>query len=185
MAVILGIVDFSPVGEASFFSMPKFVLPFKDYSLNFGALVTVAPVALVTLCEHIGDHTSLGNIIGKDLIKDPGLDRTLLGDGIATFVDMTPGTTYRILEIEAPKGYELANVDNSAVIKLDRKGYAKGSATIINQTKKLEGSTAQAELIIEIQTGRKLIRYGLIIAGTLILIAGLMITLIYVSKKRK
>ena len=86
MAVILGLVDFSPVGDASFFSMPKFIIPFKDYSLNFGALITIAPVALVTLCEHIGDHTSLGNIIGKDLIKDPGLDRTLLGDGIATFV---------------------------------------------------------------------------------------------------
>ena len=86
MAVILGIIDFSPIGDASFFSMPKFVIPFKDYSLNFGAIITIAPVALVTLCEHIGDHTSLGNIIGKDLIKDPGLDRTLLGDGIATFV---------------------------------------------------------------------------------------------------
>ena len=86
MAVIFGLIDFSPVGDASFFSMPKFILPFKDYSLNFGALVTIAPVALVTLCEHIGDHTSLGNIIGKDLIKNPGLDRTLLGDGIATFV---------------------------------------------------------------------------------------------------
>ena len=86
MAVIFGLIDFSPVGDASFFSMPKFILPFKDYSLNFGALVTIAPVALVTLCEHIGDHTSLGNIIGRDLIKEPGLDRTLLGDGIATFV---------------------------------------------------------------------------------------------------
>ena len=86
MACILGIIDFSPVGEATFFSLPKFVIPFKDYSLNFGAIITIAPVALVTLCEHIGDHTSLGNIIGKDLIKDPGLDRTLLGDGIATLV---------------------------------------------------------------------------------------------------
>ena len=86
MAVIFGIIDFTPVAKASFFSLPKFILPFKDYSLNFGALITIAPVALVTLCEHIGDHTSLGNIIGKDLIKDPGLDRTLLGDGIATFV---------------------------------------------------------------------------------------------------
>lgn len=86
MAVIFGIIDFTPVAKATFFSMPKFILPFKDYSLNFGALVTIAPVALVTLCEHIGDHTSLGNIIGKDLIKEPGLDRTLLGDGIATFV---------------------------------------------------------------------------------------------------
>lgn len=86
MAIILGIIDFSPIGEANFLSIPKFVIPFKDYSLNFGAIITIAPVALVTLCEHIGDHTSLGNIIDRDLIKDPGLDRTLLGDGIATFV---------------------------------------------------------------------------------------------------
>ena len=86
VAVILGLIDFGPVGEANFFELPKFVFPFKDYKPSFVALVTIAPVALVTLCEHIGDHTSLGNIIGKDLIKDPGLDRTLLGDGIATFV---------------------------------------------------------------------------------------------------
>ena len=132
--------------------------------------------------ENEGQYQEKANVFKED---EDGKVQFTLSHGIATFVDMTPGTTYRILEIEAPKGYELANVDNSAVIKLDRKGYAKGSATIINQTKKLEGSTAQAELIIEIQTGRKLIRYGLIIAGTLILIAGLMIALIYVSKKRK
>lgn len=86
VAVSLGMIDFKPVAEASFFSVPKFVFPFVNYELNFAALITIAPIALVTLCEHIGDHTSLGNIIGKDLIKDPGLDRTLLGDGIATFV---------------------------------------------------------------------------------------------------
>ena len=85
-AVILGMIDFKPVAEASWFSIPHFVIPFKDYKLNFAALMTIAPIALVTLCEHIGDHTSLSNIIGKDLIKEPGLDRTLLGDGIATFV---------------------------------------------------------------------------------------------------
>ena len=86
MAVILGMVDFKPVLEASFFSLPKFVFPFVDYKISFGALLTIAPIALVTLCEHIGDHKSLSNIIGKDLINDPGLDRTILGDGIATFV---------------------------------------------------------------------------------------------------
>ena len=86
VAVIFGLIDFKPVVEASFFGVPEFVIPFKDYKPSFIALVTIAPVALVTLCEHIGDHTSLGNIIGRDLIKDPGLDRTLLGDGIATFV---------------------------------------------------------------------------------------------------
>ncbi len=86
LSVILGLVDFAPVAEASFFSVPNFIIPFVNYAPNFSALITIAPIALVTLCEHIGDHTSLSNIIGKDLIKDPGLDRTLLGDGIATFV---------------------------------------------------------------------------------------------------
>ena len=86
VAVCLGMIDFSVVSKASWFSIPKFIIPFKDYKLNFNALITIAPIALVTLCEHIGDHTSLSNIIGKDLIKDPGLDKTLLGDGIATFV---------------------------------------------------------------------------------------------------
>ena len=85
VACCLGMVDFKPVLDAKFFAIPKFVIPFKDYKIDFAALVTILPVALVTLCEHIGDHTSLSNIIGRDLIKDPGLDRTLLGDGIATF----------------------------------------------------------------------------------------------------
>ena len=86
VALMLGMIDFTPVMEAKFFDMPNFVLPFVDYKLNFTALVTILPIALVTLCEHIGDHKSLSNIIGKDLIKEPGLDRTILGDGIATFV---------------------------------------------------------------------------------------------------
>ena len=86
LSIILGLVDFAPVLEASFFSMPSFVIPFVSYMPNFSALLTIAPIALVTMAEHIGDHTALGTIIGKDLLKDPGLDRTLLGDGIATFV---------------------------------------------------------------------------------------------------
>ena len=86
LAIFLGMIDFKTVAEASWFSLPKFNIIFKDYNIDFTALITIAPIALVTLCEHIGDHTSLSNIIGKDLIKDPGLDRTLLGDGIATLV---------------------------------------------------------------------------------------------------
>lgn len=85
-AVVLGIIDFTPVMEASFISLPEFILPFKDYTPSFGALLTIAPIALVTMCEHIGDHTSLSNIIDKDLLTDPGLDKTLMGDGLATIV---------------------------------------------------------------------------------------------------
>ena len=85
-AICFGLVDFSPVLEASFFSMPNFVVPFLNYTPNFSALLTIVPISLVTIAEHIGDHTALSTIIGKNLLKDPGLDRTLLGDGLATFV---------------------------------------------------------------------------------------------------
>lgn len=85
-AICFGLVDFKPVLEASFLSMPNFIIPFLSYTPSFSAILTIAPIALVTMAEHIGDHTALGAIIGKDLLKEPGLDRTLLGDGIATFV---------------------------------------------------------------------------------------------------
>lgn len=85
-ACLLGLVDFAPIAEAAFFSMPSFMLPFVHYTPSFGAILTIAPIALVTMAEHIGDHTSLSKIIGKDLLREPGLDRTLLGDGIATMV---------------------------------------------------------------------------------------------------
>lgn len=83
-ACLLGIVNFDSVMNAEWIQVPKFVIPFVDYEINFGAILTIAPIALVTLCEHIGDHTSLSNIIDKNLIEDPGLDKTLMGDGLAT-----------------------------------------------------------------------------------------------------
>ena len=83
---VLGLVDFTPIKEASFFSIPAFQFPFVNYDLDFSSIVIMVPIVLVTISEHIGDHTVLGTIIGKDLIKDPGLARTLLGDGLATFV---------------------------------------------------------------------------------------------------
>ncbi len=85
-AICFGLVDFTPVLEESFFSIPSFMIPFASYTPSFSALLTIAPIALVTMCEHIGDHTALSTIIGKDLLKEPGLEKTLLGDGIATFV---------------------------------------------------------------------------------------------------
>ena len=83
-AVCLGMVDFTPVIDASFFELPKFLVPFRDYTFSWVGLLTIAPIALVTIAEHIGDHMALSSIINKDLIKDPGLERTLLGDGLAT-----------------------------------------------------------------------------------------------------
>lgn len=98
LSICLGLVDFTPVEDASFFSLPKLLIPLKDYTFSFSGMITLAPIALVSIAEHIGDHMALSSIIGKDLIKDPGLDKTLLGDGCATlFAGLVGGpanTTY-------------------------------------------------------------------------------------------
>lgn len=80
------LVDFSGINNSSVFELPHLLIPFKDYSFNLSGLIIIAPIALVSIAEHVGDHMTLSNIIGKNLLKDPGLDRTLLGDGVATTV---------------------------------------------------------------------------------------------------
>jgi uracil permease len=97
-SVILGAVDLKATfTSVSFFQFPNFQV-LGSYKLNFSQVLVFAPLALVTISEHIGDHIVLGEITGKDFIKDPGLHRTLLGDGIATFVSASIGgpanTTY-------------------------------------------------------------------------------------------
>jgi len=86
IAAALGMIDFQPVADASLFSLPSFNFIFADWNFNFAAALTIAPVAIVTLAEHIGDHIIMSDIVGRDLTKDPGLARTILGDGLATSV---------------------------------------------------------------------------------------------------
>ena len=95
----LGLVDFTAVINAAWFEVPKFQLPFIDYDFYFGAATwAIVPIAVVTISEHIGDHTVLGKICEKDFLTDPGLDNTLIGDGAATMVSALIGgpanTTY-------------------------------------------------------------------------------------------
>lgn len=85
VALCFGMTDFSTVTGATILSIPNFYIPFVHYTPNFGAMLTIVPIALATMSEHIGDHKVLSEIIGRDLIEDPGLDRTLIGDGLATF----------------------------------------------------------------------------------------------------
>lgn len=98
LSISLGVVDFTILKEASYISLPKIFLPIKDYTFSLVGLLTMLPIALVSISEHIGDHMALSSIIDKDLTKDPGLDRTLLGDGLATtFAGLVGGpanTTY-------------------------------------------------------------------------------------------
>ena len=98
VAVIVGLVDLKAAFESvNFFQLPKFSF-IGTYALDFTAIGMFAPLAFVTIAEHIGDHVVLGEITGKDFISDPGLDKTLMGDGVATFFAAAIGgpanTTY-------------------------------------------------------------------------------------------
>ncbi|MFC9776506.1 uracil permease [Paenibacillus chitinolyticus] len=94
LAAFVGIVDFAKVSEASWFALPQVYTPQFDLT----SVLIILPAALVVIAEHIGHLVVTGNIVGKDLSKDPGLDRSLLGNGISTilsgFVGSTPNTTY-------------------------------------------------------------------------------------------
>lgn len=93
-AAIAGEVDFSGVSSADWFGFPEFVTP----TFTTGAIALIAPVALVTMIEHVGDILTNGRVVGKDFFEEPGLNRTLLGDGLATmFAGLVGGpanTTY-------------------------------------------------------------------------------------------
>lgn len=100
VAAFMGMVDFAPIREASWIgfspealtsltTMPKF---------DFTSVIAIAPIALVVFIEHIGDISTNGAVVGKDFFKDPGISRTLLGDGVATiaagFLGGPANTTY-------------------------------------------------------------------------------------------
>ena len=94
VAVIAGQVDFSGVSEASFLGFQQFVIAKFDVS----AILVMAPIAIAAMMEHIGDISAISSTTGKNFIEDPGLHRTLVGDGLATaFAGMFGGpanTTY-------------------------------------------------------------------------------------------
>lgn len=84
-AAMFGLVDWTVFQNVAFLQVPNFTF-IGTYALDFSAVLMFAPIAFVTIAEHIGDHTVIGEITGNDFLADPGLDRTLLGDGIATGV---------------------------------------------------------------------------------------------------
>ena len=96
----IGIIDFTAIGEASWFAVPEFLIPGVDYSFQVTPtlLFVMVPIAIVTISEHIGHQLVLGKIVNRNYIKDPGLHRSILGDGIGTFISSLvggpPKTTY-------------------------------------------------------------------------------------------
>ncbi len=99
-ALSIGLVDFTAVKEAKWFELPDFIIPFVSYTPQFSLdmIALIVPVAVVTLSEHIGHQMVLSKVVQKDLIKQPGLHRSIMGDGVATIIASLlggpPNTTY-------------------------------------------------------------------------------------------
>lgn len=100
IACLFGIVDLAPVAAAHWFSLPDFQVPFVTYQPHFywGAILSMAPIAFVTMTEHMGHIMVLNELTERNYFKDPGLNHTLAGDGtasiIAGFVGGPPVTSY-------------------------------------------------------------------------------------------
>ncbi|RXH53451.1 uracil permease [Kurthia gibsonii] len=93
-------IDFSKVVDAPWVAAPNFLIPGVDYAIHFTPTIILAmvPIVIVTISEHIGHQLVLGKIVKRNYIKNPGLNRSLLGDGLGTFLSALvggpPKTTY-------------------------------------------------------------------------------------------
>lgn len=107
-------MDFSVVGNASWFAFPKLA----KMSFSWQAILFMAPVAIAPIIEHVGDMYAIGSIAGKDFVKDPGLHRTMLGDGLscvlAAFLGGAPITTYS----EVTGAVSLTKVTDPSVLRI-------------------------------------------------------------------
>ncbi|ACN13646.1 UraA [Desulforapulum autotrophicum HRM2] len=112
LSLIFGIVDFSTVSSAPWIAMPHFTLP----EWNLQAIFYIVPIAIAPAIEHFGDVLAIGSVTGKDYVKDPGIQNTMLGDGIATslasFLGGPPNTTYS----EVTGAIALTRVFNPAIM---------------------------------------------------------------------
>ncbi len=132
LAYFLGEVNTAAIAEAKWFSSPSVTTPQWDVS----AIITIIPVALVVIVEHIGHLLVTSNIVGKDLSKDPGLHRSLLGNGISTilsgFVGSTPNTTYgeNIGVMALTKVYSIFVIGGAAIFAILLSFSGKFSAII-------------------------------------------------------
>ena len=113
-ATILGVVDFQPIVDAKWFALPEFVRP----SLCWEAIIFMIPVAIAPVIEHIGDMYAINEVTGNDYVKDPGLHRTMLGDGLAcvaaSIIGGPPVTTYS----EVTGAISLTKISDPAVIRI-------------------------------------------------------------------
>ena len=113
-ASCFGLIDFQPIIDAPWFALPAFVKP--DFCVE--AIIFMIPVAIAPVIEHIGDVYAINEVTGEDYVKDPGLHRTMLGDGLAcvaaSFIGGPPVTTYS----EVTGAISLTKIADPAVIRI-------------------------------------------------------------------
>ena len=118
VAVCMGIVDFSAVSAASWFALPDSIAHFHLPQFAWEPFVYMIPVAIAPVIEHIGDVYVVSAVAGKDFVKDPGLYRTMLGDGLAclaaSFFGGPPVTTYS----EVTGAMQITRVSHPQVIRI-------------------------------------------------------------------
>ncbi len=132
IAFAFGLVNMEQVEQAKFFAFPTF------YSIKFdlSAILTILPAALVLIPEHIGHLVVTGNIVKKDLVKDPGLHRSLIGNGVSTLLSSlfgsTPNTTYgeNIGVLGITRVYSVWVIGGAAIIAILLSFFGKISALI-------------------------------------------------------
>ncbi len=119
-AFCCGIISFADVAAASWFALPQFQAP----KFNIEAIMTITPVILVIVSEHIGHQVVTSKIIGRDLLKDPGLHRSLLGDNLSTMISgligSVPTTTYgeNIGVMAVTKVYSVRVIAGAAILSI-------------------------------------------------------------------
>lgn len=113
-SICFGVVDFQPVLDAKWFALPAFVRP----EICWQAIIFMIPVAIAPVIEHIGDVYAINEVTGQDFVKDPGLHRTMLGDGLACIASAIlggpPVTTYS----EVTGAVSLTKIADPAVIRI-------------------------------------------------------------------
>ena len=133
-ALAFGIVDFSGIGEATMFAVPNFMFP----KFNIQAILIIIPASLVVISEHIGHQVVTSEIVGRDLLKDPGLHRSLISDGISTTLSglcgSVPTTTYgeNIGVMAVTRVYSVWVIGGAACFSIILAWFGKASALIMS-----------------------------------------------------
>ncbi|MGE7922174.1 uracil-xanthine permease family protein [Viridibacillus arvi] len=134
----IGIVDYTAIGQAKWFALPDFLIPGIDYEFKVTStlLLAMVPIVIVTISEHIGHQLVLGKVVNRNYIKEPGLHRSLLGDGLGTlmsaFIGGPPKTTYgeNIGVLVLTRVYSVYVIGGAAILAIVMAFFSKAMAVI-------------------------------------------------------